>query len=157
MTSSPLKTSYGKIELPSELIGKFEATKAETPATPTPTPAAAPAEPQQPQRPRLRARDNNNPYNNNNNNNRNGGYNQQRPAQQRPAQPYNNGENYPAAPERKPVIEREKAYEFDDILTGTGVLKSCRMATASSVPPITTICPHRTIFTYHNHKSNCSA
>ena len=35
-----------KIELPSELIGKFEATKAETPATPTPTPAAAPAEPQ---------------------------------------------------------------------------------------------------------------
>ena len=114
-----------KIELPSELIGKFEATKAETPATPTPTPtpAAAPAEPQQPQRPRLRARDNNNPYNNNNNNNRNGGYNQQRPAQQRPAQPYNNGENYPAAPERKPVIEREKAYEFDDILTGTGVLE----------------------------------
>lgn len=109
--------------MPSELIGKFEATKAETPATPTPTPAAAPAEPQQPQRPRLRARDNNNPYNNNNNNNRNGGYNQQRPAQQRPAQPYNNGENYPAAPERKPVIEREKAYEFDDILTGTGVLE----------------------------------
>lgn len=112
-----------KIELPSELIGKFEATKAETPATPTPAAAAAPAEPQQPQRPRLRARDNNNPYNNNNNNNRNGGYNQQRPAQQRPAQPYNNGENYPAAPERKPVIEREKAYEFDDILTGTGVLE----------------------------------
>ena len=110
-----------KIELPSELIGKFEATKAETPATPTP--AAAPAEPQQPQRPRLRARDNNNPYNNNNNNNRNGGYNQQRPVQQRPAQPYNNGENYPAAPERKPVIEREKTYEFDDILTGTGVLE----------------------------------
>ncbi len=106
-----------KIELPSELIGKFEATKAEAPATPTP--AATPAEPQQPQRPRLRPRDNNNPYNNN----RNGGYNQQRPVQQRPAQPYNNGENYPAAPERKPVIEREKAYEFDDILTGTGVLE----------------------------------
>ena len=112
-----------KIELPTELFGKFEATKAETPATPTPAAAAAPAEPQQPQRPRLRARDNNNPYNNNNNNNRNGGYNQQRPVQQRPAQPYNNGENYPAAPERKPVIEREKTYEFDDILTGTGVLE----------------------------------
>lgn len=43
--------------------------------------------------------------------------------QQRPAQPYNNGENYPAAPERKPVIEREKTYEFDDILTATGVLE----------------------------------
>ena len=108
-----------KIELPSELIGKFEATKAETPATPTP--AAAPAEPQQQQRPRLRPRDNNNPYNSNNN--RTGGYNQQRPVQQRPAQPYNSGENYPSAPERKPVIEREKAYEFDDILTGTGVLE----------------------------------
>lgn len=112
-----------KIELPSELIGKFEATKAETPATPTPAVAPAELQPQQPQRPRLRPRDNNNPYNNNNNNNRTGGYNQQRPVQQRPAQPYNNGENYPAAPERKPVIEREKAYEFDDILTGTGVLE----------------------------------
>ncbi len=106
-----------KTELPSELIGKFEATKTETPAPPTP--AVAPAEPQQPQRPRLRARDNNNPYNNN----RNGGYSQQRPMQQRPVQSYNNGENYPAAPERKPVIEREKVYEFDDILTGTGVLE----------------------------------
>ncbi len=108
-----------KIELPSELIGKFEATKAEAPATPTP--AAAPAEPQQQQRPRLRSRDNNNnPYNNNN---RTGAHNQQRPAQQRPAQPYNNGENFPATQERKPAVEREKAYEFDDILTGTGVLE----------------------------------
>lgn len=107
-----------KIELPSELIGKFEATKTDTPAPPTP--AASPAELQQPQRPRLRPRDNNNPpYNNN----RTGGYNQQRSAQQRPAQPYNNGENYPATLERKPVVEREKAYEFDDILTGTGVLE----------------------------------
>uniref|UniRef100_UPI0025B6D4FB transcription termination factor Rho n=1 Tax=uncultured Bacteroides sp. TaxID=162156 RepID=UPI0025B6D4FB len=51
------------------------------------------------------------------------GYSQQRPMQQRPVQSYNNGENYPAAPERKPVIEREKVYEFDDILTGTGVLE----------------------------------
>ena len=106
-----------KTELPSELIGKFEATKTETPAPPTP--AGAPAEPPQPPRPRLRARDNNNPYNNH----RNGGYSQQRPMQQRPVQSYNNGENYPAAPERKPVIEREKVYEFDDILTGTGVLE----------------------------------
>ena len=50
-----------KIELPSELLGKFEATKAETPIAPVaePTPATA-------QRPRLRPRDNNNtPYNNN--------------------------------------------------------------------------------------------
>lgn len=105
-----------KVELPTELIGKFEATKSETPA---------PAEPQI-QRPRLRPRDNNAPYNNNNNNNnnnnRNNNNNNQRPVQQqRPAQ-QNNGENY-TAPERKPVIEREKVYEFDDILTGTGVLE----------------------------------
>ena len=97
-----------KIELPSELIGKFEATKAETPV---------PATEQPQQRSRLRLRDNNTPYNNRNNNN-------QRPAQQqqRPAQQQNNNENY-VAPERKPAIEREKAYEFDDILTGTGVLE----------------------------------
>ena len=111
-----------KVELPSELIGKFEATKAETPA-----PAEQPI-----QRPRLRPRENNAPNNNgsnSNNNNSNTNNNnrpgfQPRPAAQqpRPAQPYNNNDNYPAVPERKPV-EREKAYEFDDILTGTGVLE----------------------------------
>ena len=100
-----------KIELPSELIGKFEATKAETPV-----PVAE--QPQQ-QRPRLRLRDNNTPYNNNRNNN-----NSKRPAQQqRPTQQQNSNDNNYAAPERKPVAEREKAYEFDDILTGTGVLE----------------------------------
>ena len=106
-----------KIELPSELIGKFEATKAETPA-PAELPQQAKPQPQ-PQRPRPRPRDNNAPYNNNNN--RNNNYPQRPIQQQRPAQqPYNSGDNYPA--ERKPV-EREKAYEFDDILTGTGVLE----------------------------------
>ncbi len=102
-----------KIELPSELIGKFEATKAEISVL-----AEQPQQPQ-PQRPRLRPRDNNNPpYSNNNN--RNGS--QQRPVQQQRSvqQPYNNSDY--AVPERKPV-EREKAYEFDDILTGTGVLE----------------------------------
>lgn len=110
-----------KTELPSELIGKFEATKTDTPTVSTAT--TAPAEPHQQQRTRLRTRDNNAPYNNNNN--RTGSYNQQRPTQQRPAQPYNNnnGDNYPTTPERKPVVEREKVYEFDDILTGTGVLE----------------------------------
>ena len=62
-----------KIELPSELIGKFEATKAETPV---------PAAEQPQQRPRLRLRDNNTPYNNNRNNNNN-----QRPAQQQQQPP----------------------------------------------------------------------
>ena len=104
-----------KIELPSELLGKFEATKAETPVAPVaePTPATA-------QRPRLRPRDNNNTPYNNNNNNRN---NNPRPVQQqRPAQ-QNAGDNYAPVQERRPVIEREKVYEFDDILTGTGVLE----------------------------------
>lgn len=108
-----------KVELPSELIGKFEATKAETSAqAPTPEHTQQQPQPQQQQRPRIqRVRDNNN----NNNNNRN---NQQRPGQQRPGQqPYgNNYEGYSPMPERKPV-EREKVYEFDDILTGTGVLE----------------------------------
>ena len=102
-----------KVELPSELLGKFEATKAETSIV-APTTEPVPA---MPQRPRLRPRDNNNtPYNNNNRNS-------QRPVQQRPAQPQNNGDNYASVPERRPVVEREKVYEFDDILTGTGVLE----------------------------------
>ncbi len=101
-----------KVELPSELIGKFEATKAEVPA---------PAE-VQPQRPRLRPRDNNAPYNNNNNNNNNRNNNNQRPASQQRPILQNNNDTHPAL-ERRPVVEREKAYEFDDILTGTGVLE----------------------------------
>ena len=105
-----------KIELPTELLGKFEATKMDTAA---PVPAEKPEKENKPNNNKYQARQ----QRYNNNNNRNGGYNQQRPVQQRPAQPYNNGENYPAAPERKPVIEREKTYEFDDILTGTGVLE----------------------------------
>ena len=105
-----------KVELPSELLGKFEATKAETPAV---APATEPASTMA-QRPRLRPRDNNNTPYNNNNNNRN---NNQRPVQQRPVQPQNGGDNYAPVQERRVVVEREKVYEFDDILTGTGVLE----------------------------------
>ena len=105
-----------KVELPSELIGKFEATKTET---------SVPAE-VQPQRPRPRPRENNVPYNNNsnnnNNNNNNRNNNNQRPVLQQRPMPQSNGDTH-AAPERRPVVEREKAYEFDDILTGTGVLE----------------------------------
>lgn len=93
------------VELPSELIGKFEATKTETQAS-EPEPA--------PQRPRLRQRENNNTHNNRNNNN-------QRPAQ-RSAQAANENSSS-ASNERKMMPEREKAYEFDDILTGIGVLE----------------------------------
>ena len=129
-----------KIELPTELFGKFEATKAETAqATPeqAPQPQQQHSQPQQRQR-IVRPRDNNNNNNNagnnnananaNNNNNfqRNNNNNQRPPMQQRPAPQQNNvAENVPPAqqqPERK-VIEREKPYEFDDILSGVGVLE----------------------------------
>ena len=126
-----------KIELPSELIGKFEATKAET-AQAAPEQAPQPqqqqhSQPQQRQR-IVRPRDNNNNNagnnnanaNNNNNFQRNNNNNQRPLMQQRPAQQQNNAaENLPAVqqqPERK-VIEREKPYEFDDILSGVGVLE----------------------------------
>ena len=127
-----------KIELPTELFGKFEATKAET-AQAAPEQAPQPqqqqhSQPQQRQR-IVRPRDNNNNNNagnnnanaNNNNNFQRNNNNNQRPLmQQRPAQQQNNAaENLPAVqqqPERK-VIEREKPYEFDDILSGVGVLE----------------------------------
>ena len=126
-----------KIELPTELFGKFEATKAET-AQAAPEKAPQPqqqqhSQPQQRQR-IVRPRDNNNNNagnnnanaNNNNNFQRNNNNNQRPLMQQRPAQQQNNAaENLPAVqqqPERK-VIEREKPYEFDDILSGVGVLE----------------------------------
>ena len=126
-----------KIELPTELFGKFEATKAET-AQAAPEQAPQPqqqqhSQPQQRQR-IVRPRDNNNNNagnnnanaNNNNNFQRNNNNNQRPPMQQRPAQQQNNAaENLPPVqqqPERK-VIEREKPYEFDDILSGVGALE----------------------------------
>ena len=99
-----------KIELPTELFGKFESTKAEAVA-----PSASPEPHAQPQQRIVRPRDNNN-------NNPRPGNNPRPMMQQRPAQPQQaNGEGAPA-PERR-VIEREKPYEFDDILVGTGVLE----------------------------------
>ena len=121
-----------KIELPTELFGKFEATKAETAQAPQPQQQQH-SQPQQRQR-IVRPRDNNNNNagnnnanaNNNNNFQRNNNNNQRPLMQQRPAQQQNNAaENLPAVqqqPERK-VIEREKPYEFDDILSGVGVLE----------------------------------
>ena len=125
-----------KIELPTELFGKFEATKAET-AQAAPEQAPQPqqqqhSQPQQRQR-IVRPRDNNNNAgnnnvnaNNNNNFQRNNNNNQRPPMQQRPAQQQNNvAENLPAVqqqPERQ-VIERATPYEFDDLLRGVGVLE----------------------------------
>ena len=95
---------------------------------------------QQQQRPRIvRPRDNNNgnnnasnsnnnANNNNNNNfqrNNNQNQNQQRVPMPRPAQPNNANENLPVPQQQqeRKVIEREKPYEFDDILNGVGVLE----------------------------------
>ena len=134
-----------KIELPTELFGKFEATKTE----PVQTAPEQPSHPQQQQqsqqqqRPRIvRPRDNNNVNNNSNNaNNNNNNFqrnnnnqnqvqnpnqnqNQQRLPMPRAAQQNNAGENLPVQQQQeRKVIEREKPYEFDDILNGVGVLE----------------------------------
>lgn len=133
-----------KIELPTELFGKFEATKTEPAQTATeqqaPQPQQQAHQQQQQQRPRIvRSRDNNNgnnnasnsnnnANNNNNNNfqrNNNQNQNQQRVPMPRPAQPNNANENLPVPQQQqeRKVIEREKPYEFDDILNGVGVLE----------------------------------
>ena len=133
-----------KIELPTELFGKFEATKTEPAQTATEQQASQPQQQahqqQQQQRPRIvRPRDNNNgnnnasnsnnnANNNNNNNfqrNNNQNQNQQRVPMPRPAQPNNANENLPVPQQQqeRKVIEREKPYEFDDILNGVGVLE----------------------------------
>ena len=133
-----------KIELPTELFGKFEATKTEPAQTATeqqaPQPQQQAHQQQQQQRPRIvRPRDNNNgnnnasnsnnnANNNNNNNfqrNNNQNQNQQRVPMPRPAQPNNANENLPVPQQQqeRKVIERQKPYEFDDILNGVGVLE----------------------------------
>ena len=137
-----------KIELPTELFGKFETTKTE----PVQTAPEQPSHPQQQQqsqqqqaqqqRPRIvRPRDNNNGSsnvnnnaNNNNNNfqrnnnnqNPNQNQNQQRLPMPRATQQNHANENLPAQQQQqqeRKVIEREKPYEFDDILNGVGVLE----------------------------------
>ena len=140
-----------KIELPTELFGKFEATKTE----PVQTAPEQPSHPQQQQqsqqqqaqqqRPRIvRPRDNNNGNNNVNNNSNNANnnnnnfqrnnnnqnqvqnQNQQRLPMPRATQQNHANENLPAQQQQqqeRKVIEREKPSEFDDILNGVGVLE----------------------------------
>lgn len=100
-----------KVELPSELLGKFESTKVVPPAV-------------QSQKARVRLRDNNQRPNNPNNQNPNNQNNNQRvqPVRQAATEGVAEAPVAPAVPERK-VIEREKPYEFDGILIGTGVLE----------------------------------
>ena len=105
-----------KTELPSELIGKFEATKKELQPVVAPQPS---------KRQRVRREQMNNNNNNNNNNRNNQSQNRQgqpQQSQQRSGQQVNqpggyNDNRQPQQPEREPQ------YEFDDILTGMGVLE----------------------------------
>ena len=110
-----------KFEIPSELLGKFEATKMEAPVMS----AKEPKQKNQQRQARQNNR-NNRPNNNNNNNNNQGKDNNPQPAanQNAPEQPSSLSIETPAnntpAPAPKPV---EKVYDFDDILQGTGVLE----------------------------------
>lgn len=105
-----------KFEIPSELLGKFEATKMEAPA---PTPAKEGKQKFQPRQARQNNR-NNRPNNNNNQGKDNTQPNgQNNPAGQSAAASTEAPANA-TAPAPKPV---EKAYDFDDILQGTGVLE----------------------------------
>lgn len=94
-----------KIELPTELFGKFEATKVESPAVAP----QAPAPKFQPRQQRDQNPKYSNPRNNNYNNPRQANNNM--PEGDTPAN---------VIPERK---QAEKPYEFEGILTGTGVLE----------------------------------
>ena len=105
-----------KFELPSELLGKFEATKMETPA---PAPQEKenkekenkPAGKFQPRQQRY-------------NNNRNLPANRPQQGQPQAAAPQQaQATNAPAAVEPAPAKPVEKPYEFNDVLKGTGVLE----------------------------------
>ena len=93
------------IELPTELLGKFEATKMEQPA--------APDRDNKPNNNRYQPRQQRH-------NNRQANGRQQNQAAQTPAE--NQSAALPA-PEAAPAKPAEKPYEFDDILKGTGVLE----------------------------------
>ena len=113
-----------KNELPTELLGKFEATKME--AAPQTAPAEKPEKENKPNNNKFQQRQQR--YNNNNrNNNQNGRQQQQQSQNNNHTVPQNTTANLPAPQpavaepvQPKPV---EKPYEFDDILAGTGVLE----------------------------------
>ncbi|MGL5272060.1 MAG: transcription termination factor Rho [Phocaeicola sp.] len=115
-----------KFELPSELLGKFEATKVEhIPTPPTKTPKVKPVREgnkegnREGNTPNPKQNQPNNRLNNNRpNNNNNNAARVNNPAQQ--TEGTQTATATPAIPERKPV---EKAYDFDGILTGIGVLE----------------------------------
>ena len=98
-----------KFELPSEQLGKFEATKVEAPA--------APAKENKNNKFQNRQQRQNNRFNNKTqaqNTNTN---------QPAAATPSNDPSTTPQAAPQQPEKQAEKPYEFDDILKGTGVLE----------------------------------
>ena len=98
-----------KFELPSELLGKFEATKVEAPASPAKENKNNKFQNRQ-QRQNNRFNNKNQAQNNNNN-------------QPAAATPSNNSSTSQQAAPQQPEKPAEKPYEFDDILKGTGVLE----------------------------------
>ncbi|MBP7294052.1 MAG: transcription termination factor Rho, partial [Bacteroides sp.] len=104
-----------RFELPTELLGKFEATKVESTKPEAISSQDRKPNKQQPKVVRPVNQPNNQGGNSPANNAQASNNNQQRPQPQRAPQ----SENAPM-PERKAP---EKAYEFDDILTGIGVLE----------------------------------
>ena len=95
-----------KEDLPSELIGKFEATKVEAPAQPAATP----------KKPQLYNKNNKAIHNGNGKNNNRNTPNNPRPGNERATANTQNAEQQ----ERH---QAEKPYDFDGILMGTGVLE----------------------------------
>lgn len=116
-----------KFELPSELLGKFEATKMETPAPAAPVAKKDNAKQNNRFQNRQQKFNKNNNNNNNNNNANNAGNNagQAAAAQAQANVPAVVPAALPApAPvEEAPAKPVEKPYEFDDILQGVGVLE----------------------------------
>ena len=113
-----------KFELPSELLGKFEATKMETPAP------AAPAAKKDNAKQNNRFQNRQQKFNKNNNNNNNANNAGNNAGQAAAAQAQANipavvpaALPAPAPVEEAPAKPVEKPYEFDDILQGVGVLE----------------------------------
>ncbi len=113
-----------KFELPSELLGKFEATKMETPAP------AAPAAKKDNAKQNNRFQNRQQKFNKNNNNNNNANNAGNNSGQATAAQAQANipavvpaALPAPAPVEEAPAKPVEKPYEFDDILQGVGVLE----------------------------------
>lgn len=142
-----------KFEIPSELLGKFEATKMEAPVMP------AKESKQKNQQRQARQNNRNNRPNNNNNNNQGKDNNPQPAANQNALeQPSSPSTETPAnnapAPAPKPV---EKSTILMIFFKVPAYWKSCPTDMASSALQITTIFLHPMTFMCHSRRLSCSA